>query len=235
MASHVYPLALKKFIDRVFLKKNEHEIHINMTKMLRSWAKATLNHIKASLTVHNPKNFKFESGKKYLIMSNHASHFDIPIVFYSFEENVRMIAKKELFSVPCLGFVMKAIECVSIDRENTAQAMKDLDVAKERMESGIVLWIAPEGTRSKTGELQTFKRGGFLLAMKTGAIILPVSIRGSRELLPSGTSDFGYNKHVDAVIGEPVDTTQYSEEKIKDLMADVRGQIEKLLIMPLGD
>jgi 1-acyl-sn-glycerol-3-phosphate acyltransferase len=160
-------------------------------------------------------------------MSNHASLYDIPLIYAALPGSIRMIAKKELFRIPLWGYTTKKIEVLSIDRSNSAQAKLDLNYAKEKMRSGIVLWIAPEGTRSRHGKLNSFKKGGFILALETGATIIPVGIRGSDKILPPGTWHFGLNQKVEIHIGEPIDSTQYTLATRNEFIATVRQSILK--------
>ena len=108
------------------------------------------------------------------------------------------------------------------------QAKKDLKAAGEKMEDGIVLWIAPEGTRSRTGRLGSFKKGGFILAIETGAQIIPVGIRGSEKVLPAKTWDFYLDQQVDIHIGKPIDASAYTLENKDELIEAVRRELKAL-------
>jgi 1-acyl-sn-glycerol-3-phosphate acyltransferase len=162
-------------------------------------------------------------------MVNHRSHYDIPLSFVSLPGSIRMLTKKELFTIPIWGKGMKAAEFISIDRKNLEQALKDLDEARKLMQSGIVLWVAPEGSRSRTGKLGEFKKGGFMLALQTGAIIIPVGINGSETILPPESLDFFLNRKVEITIGEPIDAALYNVEQRDTLMQDVHRSIEGLI------
>jgi 1-acyl-sn-glycerol-3-phosphate acyltransferase len=161
-------------------------------------------------------------------MTNHRSYYDIPLSFVSLPGSIRMLTKKELFKIPIWGKGMKAAEFISIDRHDLAQALKDLDEARKIMQSGIVLWLAPEGTRSRTGRLQDFKKGGFMLALQTGAVIIPVGIKGSETILPPDTFDFVLGRKIEVNIGEPIDASLYNIEQRDALMENVRHAIEGL-------
>jgi 1-acyl-sn-glycerol-3-phosphate acyltransferase len=123
---------------------------------------------------------------------------------------------------------MAAGEFISINRHNIEQAKKDLKAAGEKMEDGIVLWIAPEGTRSRTGRLGSFKKGGFILAIETGAQIIPVGIRGSEKVLPAKTWDLYLNQQVDIHIGNPIDASAYTLKSKDDLIEAVRRELSAL-------
>ncbi len=193
------------------------------------FGKRLLSAVKVSYTIHDPLNLTLEPHRKYIVMSNHASHYDIPLLFLTFPKGLRMIAKKELFKVPVWGRAMKVAEIMIIDRDDRRQAIKDLAIVKEKMESGIIPWIAPEGTRTRSGELLPFKKGGFMIAMQTGATIIPVGIRNSGSILPPDTWEFNLNQHVDIHIGAPIDTTEFSKADRDELMQTVESSIRELL------
>ena len=196
--------------------------------VLRWWSGVLLREVGASWEVSDTHNVTIKPGRPHIIMANHRSYFDIPLSFVSLPGSIRMLAKKELFKVPIWGQGMKAAEFISIDRHDLDQALKDLAEARQIMQSGIVLWVAPEGTRSRTGRLGDFKKGGFMLALQTGAIIIPVGIQGSETILPPDTFDFVLGRKVEVNIGEPVDASLYNIEQRDALMQKVRQAIEGL-------
>lgn len=196
----------------------------------RKWAQKTLDIVKLTYTLHNPYQVDFNSGAKYLLMCNHASHYDIPLSMVAIDGSIRMLTKKELFRVPIWGSALRCCEYVSIDRNNRTQALKDLEKAKEKLESGILLWVAPEGTRSRTGKLQPFKKGGFMLALQTQATIVPITITGTYDVLPPKTWRFLLNKHADVYIGKPIYAGDYTLETRDELMTEVKKQISGPLV-----
>lgn len=119
-------------------------------------------------------------------------------------------------------------EFVALDRKNPRQAIKDIRYAKTLMEQGIVFWIAPEGTRSRTGKLQRFKTGGFKLSMEAGATIIPIGIVGSGEVMAAKSLRINKGKHVDIHIGRPVDSSKYSRKNREDLILNVESQIRHM-------
>lgn len=125
------------------------------------------------------------SGETFVVMSNHQSHYDVPVLFYVLGGNLRMVAKHELFRIPIFGGAMREAGFISIDRKNRESAIKSLEEAKPMLRGGTHLWIAPEGTRSLDGALGSFKKGGFVLAQELALRILPVTVVGTRDALPS--------------------------------------------------
>jgi len=197
-------------------------------KYCREWSTALLKLVRTSLTVRGEVP-DFNDGRRYIIMSTHASHYDIPVSFVSLPGSIRMLAKKELFKIPLLGQAMAAAEFPSIDRSNRQNAVRDLDRARAMMESGIVLWAAPEGTRSPDGKLLPFKKGCFHLALDTEAVIVPVAIRGIHRVLPARSMRINLGQPVDVRVGTPIDTAGKSKEDLAEVMEEVRKRLEGLL------
>jgi 1-acyl-sn-glycerol-3-phosphate acyltransferase len=197
-------------------------------KMLRWWSSHLLDAVDVKCLFNNPYNVRIEPGKRYIIMSNHSSLYDIPIIIKTMPGSIRMLTKKELFKVPLWGKGMKAGEFIAIDRHDFEQAKRDLKAAREKMESGIVLWIAPEGTRSRTGELGEFKKGGVIMAIESGATIIPVGIVGAAEILQPKTWDFYLGKEVKVNVGKPIDASLYSLENKEELLDVLRASIIEL-------
>src|SRR6185436_1059225 len=106
----------------------------------RWWSERLLGYIRLRCRVVNPNGTEIPRGRPVILMSNHSSLYDIPLVFQALPGSIRMLTKKELFRVPIWGRGLKAGEFVSIDRHDHAQAMRDLAAAREKMTSGIVLW-----------------------------------------------------------------------------------------------
>jgi 1-acyl-sn-glycerol-3-phosphate acyltransferase len=196
--------------------------------VLRWWSTLLLRAVKAVWQVTNPHGVTITRGRPHIIMSNHRSHYDIPLIYVSLPGSIRMLTKKELFRIPVWGRGMKAAEFISIDRRNHDQALKDMEEARRMMEDGIVLWVAPEGTRTRTGRLGEFKKGGFMLALQIGAVIIPVGIRGSEAIHRPESSDLHLGRSVQVHIGAPIDAAQYGREERDRLMADVRAAIVEL-------
>lgn len=197
-------------------------------RRLQWWARKVLRFIDLDYQVINRDNMKIEQGKPYIIMCNHSSLYDIPLSLATLPGSIRMMAKRELFRVPLWGWAMKAVGFVSIDRRNKLQAIKDIKTARKTLESGIVLWISPEGTRSKNGKILPFKKGCFRLALDMGATIIPVGIRGIDEVLPAGSLKLHKGKRVEVHVGEGVDASKYNTSTREELIKTVEAKIYAL-------
>jgi 1-acyl-sn-glycerol-3-phosphate acyltransferase len=128
-------------------------------------------------------------GRSYIVMANHRSMYDIPVVHYLLGRgrDLRWIGKQEVQSVPVFGWAYRVSRHVAIDRQNRAAAIEALRSAAAASREGVSFVIMPEGTRSVTEELLPFKKGGFHLALDTGLPILPVAIVGSEKLMRKGS------------------------------------------------
>lgn len=197
-------------------------------KWLRWWAGRLVGSARIKYTVIDPHQVKFEPGKRYIVMCNHRSHYDIPLSVLAVPASIRMLTKKELFKVPLWGRGMTAGEFIAIDRHDFEQAKKDLAAARAKMEDGVVLWIAPEGTRSRTGRMGPFKKGGFVMAVESGATIIPMGIQGTEKVLPPKTMDLILDQEVRIEIGTPIEASRYTLDNKEDLMEEVRKAIADL-------
>lgn len=133
-------------------------------KVLHHWVDQLLNEVQVEYKVINPFNVQPQPGVATIIMCNHSSAYDIPLAFKAFpKHSIRMLSKKELAKIPLMGKAMAAAEFPFIDRKNKYQAIKDLAYAQKLMESGIVMWIAPEELVPKMGSLDLLKKAALLL------------------------------------------------------------------------
>lgn len=163
------------------------------------------------------------TNEPLVVMSNHASHLDIPFLFMAFDPvPLTMVAKKELFQIPIFGRAMYSSQmAISVNREDHRAAMGTMQEAANLVKSGKLVWIAPEGHRSTTGALGRFKRGGFWLAKHSGAKIVPVTIIGSGKVLPAKRWLPNLKQRVKIIIGPLVDTAQASEKQLMEEVAAI--------------
>ena len=169
-----------------------------------------------------------EPGRPYLFMSNHESQADIPLLFATVPGTLRMVAKKELFSVPIWGPALSASGYVAIDRKNHHQAIASLKLAQNLLREGISIWMAPEGTRSPSGELLPFKKGGFMLALQGRIPIVPVGLAGPRDVLPKHAWAVRLDQRVTVRFGPPIETDGLEADARDELMEQVRAEILRL-------
>jgi 1-acyl-sn-glycerol-3-phosphate acyltransferase len=192
------------------------------------WSKKLVHDAGIDLTVEGNENAP--PGEPLIVMSNHQSLYDIPVLFQSGLGSLRMVTKAELFKVPVWGRAMEAAGFIRIDRHDREQAVGALrDKGRSLLAAGTRVWIAPEGTRSRTGALGPFKSGGFRMALEQGVRILPVAITGTRDVLPAQGFVVHTGKRVKVTILPPIDPAPYGVERRKELMDEVRRAIARAL------
>ena len=198
---------------------------------LEWWSKQLLTDAEVLLEVRGRENVP--DGEALVVMSNHRSYYDIPTMFCSVPGRLRMVAKKELFYVPIFGSAMLAAGFIRIDREKRQSAVESLRESSELLRSGVRVWIAPEGTRSKDGSLGEFKSGGFHLAIDNGVRILPVAVVGTEKVMPPTGFMVHRGQRVLVRILPPIDTAPYGKARRKELTAAVHAAIAAALAEPV--
>ena len=164
-----------------------------------------------------------------VVMSNHQSHLDPPLLIALMPIPLRFVAKSELRSIPVFGTALEAAGHVYIDRSDRRSAIDSMHAAIQRLSDHVVgIVIYPEGTRSDKTEMLAFKKGGFMMALDGGIPIVPVGIRGTARVLPPRSLRVRRGNRVAIHVGDPIDVAQYGHERRLELMNDVRQAIEEL-------
>jgi 1-acyl-sn-glycerol-3-phosphate acyltransferase len=190
----------------------------------RFWSSALLALGRVSVQVHGLD--RLDTRERYLFMANHQSNVDIPVLVHGLPGfQLRWIAKKELLRVPFFGWALQSAKHIIVNRADRTGARAVLTRAAQRMANGISVVVFPEGTRSADGHLLPFKRGGFVLAVKTNAPIVPVTISGSYKLLPRGEWRLRPGT-IHVYIGEAIATGNTGRGELRALVTRVRRTIE---------
>jgi 1-acyl-sn-glycerol-3-phosphate acyltransferase len=194
--------------------------------LARAWSGWVTSFAGVKIEVDNRANLV--ADQPYVFVANHASSLDIWAMFLVIPRRIRMIAKKQLARIPLFGWGMWAGRFIFIDRQNGVAARRSIDQAGERIHNGESVLVFPEGTRTRDGSLGPFKKGSFHLAVKAGVPIVPVALRGTRELMPRGSILLRAGT-VKAIVGEPIATQGLSDEERATLNERVRAIIEAML------
>jgi 1-acyl-sn-glycerol-3-phosphate acyltransferase len=194
--------------------------------LARLWARGVL--ASAGVRIRVRAHATLDPKRPYVVMPNHLSTVDIWAIFVAVPVPLRFIAKKQLGSIPLFGWAMRAGRFIFIDRQNAVSARRTIDAAADRIRKGCSVVIFPEGTRSRDGKLGPFKKGGFHLAINSGADVVPVAIRGSHEIMPRGAALIRPGV-VDIEIGEPIPTTGLGADDRQALLERVRAQVAGML------
>lgn len=193
-------------------------------RVARLWGKTILKMSGVSVNIIGTDNIP-PDGKPIIFMSNHQSNFDILTLLAHIPVQFRWISKKEVFRTPLMGPAMRKAGYISIDRGNREKAIESLEEAALTIRNGKSVMTFPEGTRSPDGTIRPFKKGLFYLAIKSGVPIIPISIIGSRKIMPKKSLHLDPG-NIMVVIGTPIDTGSYTLEHRDELMKKVRSVIK---------
>jgi 1-acyl-sn-glycerol-3-phosphate acyltransferase len=155
-------------------------------------------------------------GKPAIYMSNHRSSLDVPVVFAAVPPPLRMVGKAELLSIPIWGSAMKTMGFVMVSRGTKQLAIQQLEDAKRRINEGLSIWIAPEGTRSRDGKLGPLKKGGFHLATQLGVRVIPLWIEGTDDVIKPDEFRATLDRVVRVKVGDAIDPRNMSVEELME-------------------
>ena len=186
------------------------------------WAR--VNSLVTPMLVETRGRENIDKTQSYVIISNHQSQYDIFVLYGWLGIDFKWVMKQELRKVPALGIACEKIGHIFIDRSNTTAALKSLSEAKSKIVNGTSVIFFPEGTRSRDGRLGKFKKGAFRMALDLGIPILPVTISGTRAILPTQSINlFPGRAHM--TIHPPMDISGYDTKTLKALMDKTRDII----------
>jgi 1-acyl-sn-glycerol-3-phosphate acyltransferase len=168
------------------------------------------------------------AGRAVVFCSNHESNIDPPVLFDALHPRLHVLYKAELSKVPLFGRAIQLGGFIPVERQNRDQSMAAIARGAESIRSGNSFLIFPEGTRSRTGELLPFKKGGFVMALQANAPIIPVAVSGGRAAMRKG-SWIIRSVVVTIQLGKPVDTTGLPVAARDRVIREVRNEIERLL------
>jgi 1-acyl-sn-glycerol-3-phosphate acyltransferase len=199
-------------------------------RIARVWARTCVRFSGARLTIHGAENLYKHRVAVYA--ANHTSYMDTPVVFSALPFQFRILAKKELWSMPFIGWYLNRSGQIPIDTENPRAALSSLSAGVKALRMGMPLFVFPEGSRTPNGDLQAFLSGAAFLAIRAQVPLVPVALSGVYDLLPIHTHHF-YPGDMVLSAGEPIDTTGMTIRQADELTARVRGEIAKMLGRPL--
>jgi 1-acyl-sn-glycerol-3-phosphate acyltransferase len=151
------------------------------------WARTLATLTPMRVRVEGRENI--DPGQSYVLVSNHQSQYDIFVLYGWLGIDFRWVMKMELRTAPAIGMACHRLDHIFIDRSDHAAAVATLEDAKKKIVDGTSVMFFPEGTRSRDGKLKGFKKGAFRMAIDLGLPVLPLTVTGTRDVLPAGTSD----------------------------------------------
>jgi 1-acyl-sn-glycerol-3-phosphate acyltransferase len=183
------------------------------------------------LGISYPKEARYEVERRApaIFVLNHSSTLDTFISMTMWPPRGCSVGKKEVLAIPVFGWVYVAVGMLLIDRKDSASAVSALrSLAEEVKQGGLSIWMAPEGTRSRDGELAPFKKGFVHMAIATGLPVVPLVFHGAFERLPVDTWRLSPG-HVDVEILDSIDPRDWTEDRVGEHAAEVRGAFEVAL------
>jgi 1-acyl-sn-glycerol-3-phosphate acyltransferase len=162
-----------------------------------------------------------------VVISNHASHADTMLIS-QLPWEMKWMAKRSLLSIPFVGWMMWLAGDVPVDRGEKESAIEAMRRCVRWLDRGMPVMIFPEGTRSPDGNMLPFKDGAFRLAIEAGAELLPLAVYGTSEALPKHSWRFG-TAEARVAVGKPISTAGLSLDRLPELKAQARAQIEALV------
>ncbi len=185
--------------------------------LARLWSRSFCFLFGVKIEVRGVNNIK--KDEHYVFVVNHSSYTDIPICFVAIEKNIRLVLRHNLTKIPIWGWALNFSPMIIINRSSASKSKKTLDNAITIIKNGASILLFPEGTRTKNGTLQSFKRGAFHLAYASGASIVAVAIKGSFELMSKRDRLPKTGSTIIVKIGTPI----YAS---KNIMSDRENELE---------
>ena len=162
-----------------------------------------------------------------ILMPNHQSVYDIPLLLATLPGETRFLAKESLFRIPVFGWALRTGGFIPVRRGDRRKAREAFLSAIEGLGEGVSILIFPEETRTLDGDLLPFKRGGFLMALRSELPVVPVGIRGNFDVRPKGRFVI-HPRKVEVHYGRPLDPLDYGIHDMKRFVADVRAEVRRL-------
>lgn len=171
------------------------------------------------------KSIKTEKG--IVVIANHQSNFDIPVILSALDIPVGFVAKKEMKNWLFYSTWMRLSKCVFLDRVNHREGIKNMKETIRNIEDGYNMVIFPEGERSLDGEVGEFKKGSFKIVKETKTILLPLSIDGTFSIQKRGEKMIHPNKRVRLTVGKPIEIDKLSNDELDKINLTVSNLIKK--------
>jgi 1-acyl-sn-glycerol-3-phosphate acyltransferase len=194
-------------------------------RIARIWGRLCVLASGCSLTVRGAENLNRQAVAVYA--ANHTSYMDTPVVFAALPFQFRILARKELWSWPFIGWYLARSGQIPIDTANPRATLSSLGVGVKALRSGMPIFVFPEGGRTPNGEMQSFLSGAAYLAIRAQVPLVPIALTGVYDLLPIHTRHF-YPGKLELTVGEPIPTTGLHMRQADELTARLKAAIEPL-------
>ena len=198
-------------------------------RLIRLWARLLVRAAGIDLHIENVE--RIDATKRYILVANHHSYFDIPCILAAIPQPIRFMAKVSLFKIPIFGWALGRAGFIPVDRKNRRTAVKSFDLAAERIRKGNTVVVFPEEGRSPQREMRPFQRGAFLLALKSELEMVPMAIDGTYDVFRVGAKRITPGP-VTIRVGTPIACEGLTLRDKERLATESRAQIEAMLTSP---
>ena len=169
---------------------------------------------------------KLDKKQSYIFVANHQGAYDIFLLFGYLGQPIKWVMKQSLRKVPFLGKSCEAAGFIFVDNSSPKAAARTVQEAEKRLKNGASITIFPEGSRSKTGKMDRFKKGAYQMAIDLQLPIVPVAINGSYDVMPIHT--FFINPHkMEMIIHDPIPTDNLTSENLREAATNIRALMEE--------
>jgi 1-acyl-sn-glycerol-3-phosphate acyltransferase len=194
-------------------------------RVARIWARGGVKISGSHLVVRGAENLNKHPVAVYA--ANHTSYMDTPVIFSTLPFQFRILAKKELWTMPFIGWHLNRSGQIPVDTVSSNSTVSSLGAAVRALRAGMPLFVFPEGARTPDGTTQPFLAGAAFLAIRAQVPLVPIALSGVYDLLPMHTRHF-YPGEIMMTIGEPISTAGMTLRQVEDLNTHLRETIEKL-------
>jgi len=196
-------------------------------RIARVWARASVFLSGSGLQVIGLENIPAETA---VFASNHTSYMDTPVVFASLPFQFRILAKKELWGLPFIGWYLDRSGQIPIDTANPRSTLSSFAAGVRTLREGLNVFVFPEGGRTETGNLQPFLNGAAFLAIRAQVPLVPIALIGVHDLLPPHTKHFYPTRTpLKLVFGPPIPTAHHSIRESEALTLELQQSIAHLI------
>ena len=194
-------------------------------RIAKVWARGCIKISGSRLRVHNPENLRKHPVAVYA--ANHTSYMDTPVIFSTLPFQFRILAKKELWTMPFIGWHLNRSGQIPVDTVSANSTVSSLGAAVRALRAGMPLFVFPEGARTPDGTTQPFLAGAAFLAIRAQVPLVPIALSGVYDLLPIHTRHF-YPGEITLRVGEPIETTGMNLRQVEALNNRLRETIEQM-------
>ena len=195
-------------------------------RIARVWARACIRISGCRLIIRGMENLHKHGVAVYA--ANHTSYMDTPVVFSALPFQFRILAKKELWTLPFIGWYLNRSGQIPVETGNSRAVLSSLSGGVKALRAGMPLFVFPEGSRTPDGDLQAFLSGAAFLAIRAQVPLIPIALSGVYDLLPIHTRHFHSGELV-LSIGSPIDTTGMTLRQADQLTERLRAAIAEML------